>query len=73
MNNSFEKEPAGSGLPKPAPSAPRESIMGGVILITLGLLFLARNLIPWFDFSDYWPVILIAIGVALIWRSRRSS
>ena len=73
MNASVEKEAVGTGLPKPPPSGPKESIMGGVILITLGLLFLARNLIPWFDFSDYWPVILIAIGVALIWRSRRSS
>ncbi len=43
---------------------------GGVILIVLGALLLLRNIYPWFRFEDYWPVILIAIGVVLIWRSR---
>ncbi len=44
--------------------------MGGVVLILLGALFLLRNIYPWFRFEDYWPVILIAIGVVLLWRSR---
>ena len=47
--------------------------MGGVILVVLGILFLLRNLYPWFQFEDYWPVILIAIGVVLLWKSRRGS
>jgi hypothetical protein len=37
----------------------------------LGLLFLANNLFPEFSFGDYWPVILIAVGAALLLRSRR--
>lgn len=51
----------------------KESITGGVILIVLGVLFLANNLIPQFDFSDYWPLILVAIGGSLIWKSRQSA
>ena len=70
MNVSGENNPASTQPPGPTPGQKNETL-GGVILISLGVLFLARNLIPWFDFSDYWPVLLIAIGIALIWRSRR--
>jgi hypothetical protein len=56
----------------PVPPKKKDNILGGVILVGIGLLFLARNLIPDFEFSDYWPLILIIIGVALIWQSRRS-
>jgi hypothetical protein len=48
-------------------------MVGGLVLIVLGLLFLAQNLIPGFEFGDYWPAILIAIGAGLLWRSRPSS
>ena len=51
----------------------RGRIMGGVVLILLGALFLLRNIYPWFRFEDYWPVILIAIGFVLLWRSRSQS
>ncbi len=58
----------------------RASIVGPLILIAVGVLFLARNLFPWlplFDFlADYWPFILIAWGVLrlaeiLFWAVRR--
>jgi len=47
----------------------RGSQVGGSILIVLGLLFLAKNLIPRFSLSDYWPLILIAIGAGLLWKA----
>jgi hypothetical protein len=40
-------------------------------LISLGVLFLADNLLPAFRFRDYWPLVLIAIGVALLIRAKR--
>ncbi len=43
---------------------------GGIALIVLGALLLLHNFYPWFRFEDYWPVILIVIGIALIARSR---
>jgi hypothetical protein len=49
----------------------KRGIVGGLVLIVLGLLFLAQNLIPGFEFGDYWPAIFIAIGVGLLWRSYR--
>lgn len=59
--------------PKGDSDARRGRIMGGVILVVLGTLFLLRNLYPWFRFEDYWPVILIAIGLVLLWKSRTGS
>ena len=40
--------------------------MGGLVLITLGLLFLADELIPDVDFGDLWPVLIIVIGLVLL-------
>jgi phage shock protein C len=57
--------------PKP-PEKKRDSgsLLGGLILVVLGLLFLANNLLPDFRFGDYWPVILIVIGLVMLWKSR---
>ena len=57
------------------PSTPRRhrdhgSLIGGLVLLVMGLLFLANNLLPDFRFHDYWPVILIVIGAAMLWKSR---
>ena len=38
----------------------------GLILILLGLVFLLENFIPWLSFGMLWPLILVAIGIALL-------
>jgi phage shock protein C len=38
----------------------------GIILIIVGLLFLADRLMPYYNLIDFWPVILIAAGVIII-------
>ncbi|MCB0804859.1 MAG: PspC domain-containing protein [Bacteroidales bacterium] len=45
------------------------SLWGGIILIALGAIFLADRYWPHIDFDDFWPVILIAVGVILIFKS----
>lgn len=47
-------------------------ILGGSILIVLGGLFLLDNIYPRFDAGDYWPVVLIAIGVGIILKSQNN-
>ena len=46
-------------------------VMGGIILIVLGCLFLADNYLPRFNFWDTWPLILVAVGAGLIYNSFR--
>ena len=42
-------------------------MLGALLLITLGVLFLLNNLYPAdFDFSRMWPIVLIVIGVVKI-------
>lgn len=51
------------------------NLIGGLVLITLGILFLADEFIPHISFGDLWPVILIVIGAGLLINSfgRRKS
>jgi phage shock protein PspC (stress-responsive transcriptional regulator)/uncharacterized integral membrane protein len=47
----------------------------GIVLIVLGLLFLAANFnfFWWFDWGSLWPLLLVALGLVLIltrWRKR---
>lgn len=42
--------------------------LGGLILVTLGVVFLARNL-GWVSLESlhrYWPVLLIVLGAAML-------
>lgn len=42
----------------------RYSLTGPIILVTLGVMFLAGQFIPGWGISKTWPVLLIVIGVA---------
>ena len=42
------------------------NLIGGLVLITLGAIFLADQFIPRVDFGDLWPIILVVIGAALL-------
>lgn len=45
------------------------NLWGGLILITLGGIFLIDRFVPRIDFGDLWPLILIVVGVILISKS----
>lgn len=65
----MEQENFNTGAQK-QPQAPKEhgkgSLIGGIILITLGILFLLDRFLPRIDFGDLWPVILIVAGILLL-------
>ncbi len=45
------------------------NLWGGLILITLGAIFLIDRFVPRIDFGDLWPLILIVVGAILISKS----
>jgi len=47
--------------------AKKHSLVGGLILLTIGIIFLLRNfgLIP-VGIGKLWPLVLVAIGIGLI-------
>lgn len=68
----METQQTPPGTPPQSTKRPRhQGITGGLVLIAVGVLFLLNNLLPDFHFGDYWPLILIAVGVGLLWNSRK--
>jgi hypothetical protein len=48
---------------------------GGVALILLGAFFLATNfgLLDWSQLWKFWPLILVAVGVSMLWPKKTDS
>ena len=42
------------------------NLLGGIILIIVGVFFLADDFFPWFNWEYLWPVALIIAGLAII-------
>lgn len=45
--------------------------VAGIVLIVIGGLFLLNNFIPRFNFGDFWPFILIAVGIGLLLNAKK--
>lgn len=50
----------------PEKSSNRNGLIGGVLLISLGLIFLANRFLTNINFSDLWPLVLVVLGGVLI-------
>ncbi len=59
--------------PAPAPANHRGSMSAGIILIVIGGLFLANNFLPHFHFGDFWPILMILLGIAILSRTTQHS
>lgn len=50
----------------------KSNVLAAVILIALGAILLANNLIPefriWATLLKWWPLVLIALGISLLTR-----
>lgn len=49
----------------------RGAVGAGVILIAIGALFLAREIVPAFDAGRLWPAASVVLGVVLVALSVR--
>lgn len=43
----------------------------GLLLIGLGLVFLANNVMPWYFWNKAWPLLLVAIGLYILFRHQK--
>jgi phage shock protein C len=55
----------------PQQSNNRGSMSAGIVLIIIGGLFLAHNFMPFFHFRDFWPIIMILLGIAILSRTTK--
>ncbi|MBS1538695.1 MAG: PspC domain-containing protein [Bacteroidetes bacterium] len=69
VKSSFDNDYKSNGSNRKA----KRNLVGGVILILMGCIFLAHNYIPEIDFSDLWPLLLVAIGATTIYNSMHRS
>lgn len=51
----------------------RMSLIGPVMLVTIGVLFLIAQYVPAWGFGKTWPVILIVLGVTKVLESAYST
>ncbi len=55
--------------PQNKTSKNKGSLIGGMILITIGGIFLVQRFIPQVSFRTFWPLLLVVIGVILLLNS----
>lgn len=44
------------------------SLIAGLVMILIGSFFLFERFIPSINFSDFWPLLLVLIGIIMIFR-----
>ncbi|MFH2069517.1 MAG: PspC domain-containing protein [Candidatus Omnitrophota bacterium] len=47
----------------------KHNLFGGIILLGLGVIFLAENFLPVCRLNRFWPLLLIIVGLAILWKS----
>jgi len=63
--------PIGSGWNSGGSFVQRVSLTWPILLITLGLMLLADQFLPRWDFERTWPVLLVVFGVTRLIESGR--
>ncbi len=70
MRSTFQRDEA---RPREAPQTSQHTYIAlGIILVVIGGIFLLANFLSWMAWRYLWPLILIAIGLVVIFRPRRS-
>jgi phage shock protein C len=66
-NESVEEKTSSAKISKQRDS----SIIFGLIVLFVGLMFLFSNFLPWLSWGKFWPVILIFFGLLIIADARK--
>jgi phage shock protein C len=72
VNDSGEAIPMDDAKKRKMKRKNNESVIGGLVLLTLGVIFLADEFVPWFEFDKLWPLILVAVGAGIIWNNSKN-
>ena len=72
VNDAGEAQPVDDAKLKKMRRKNNESVIGGLVLLTLGVIFLADEFVPWFEFDKLWPLILVAVGSGIIWNNSKN-
>src|SRR5690554_3665647 len=51
----------------------RRSLFLGVAMVILGIFFFLENWIPRFRWERYWPMLLVVVGVAILFKGGRNN
>lgn len=62
-------ESAPQDIPAPPEHRTTPAFWFGLILVAIGIMAFANEILPWFDTDVLWPVVLIVLGGGLIYRS----
>ncbi len=66
QSNPGKQDTANSTLEHESDRKSNTGMVAGVILIVLGMVFLANHMVPWFRLHDFWPLLLIVAGIFII-------
>lgn len=70
-NPTVEKVSSTENIEEKIKDTSKKRIFAGVALILIGMIFLANNIIPNFDFVDILPLILIGLGASILLSNER--
>ncbi len=70
----MQPEQAQAPSPKETPEySSWRKFLPGIILIGIGVILLVRENWYWFAWDEFWPIVLIAIGLFLIFHKKRKA
>jgi phage shock protein C len=66
-----EEDGAEPAAPTPGVNRHGVAVVVGASLVALGALLLVQQVVPWFSSAIFWPIVIVAVGVAVVFSARR--
>jgi phage shock protein PspC (stress-responsive transcriptional regulator) len=65
-NDVYEQNENNELIKKKSVKNSNRGLITGIILIFMGIIFLADQLMPWYNITELWPLLLVIVGVLMI-------